>query len=453
MNLELQTYLERVAEEERIPGMCVSVLTEGVTSTVTIGVQSTSDHVPMGGNAEFPLACISNLLVSVLALQCVANGDLDLHSSISRYLPELRGTKAGSEVLVWHLLSHSSGIKGIGTEQSSASSSCRAGLNLLLREAPVFVPGTLFNYGNTEHIIAGEILRRLTGKDVTELVEKSILCPLRLMRGHRDDSHKAVEGHRWNSAKRRFEQIGPRQISQFTTPVLERSTLSTQDMIRLVRLFWQTPDSSPSSSVLNPAVVSLLKRQVVRFPRPPPSFVRVRNGRVLISYGLGYGAYSDGTFGISGSTASQCCGVHFDPETAVAVAVGINARAPRMRNRVISTVLSQLLPDRKCVFSDGRAQPTFETNELIGDYIGGVDGQKVEVSVGSNCHTIRILEPVSRRVLIGQFNLTDQRHVEFLPAARNLPIFFFREWQTGDPCVMCDWYAFKNVRHCRSKHA
>ena len=64
--------------------------------------------VAVTGKHLFPSYSVTKLLTSVLMMQLVERGSVELHSSIRNYLPYLG--KRWQEVTVEHLLSHTSGI-------------------------------------------------------------------------------------------------------------------------------------------------------------------------------------------------------------------------------------------------------------------------------------------------------------------------------------------------------
>lgn len=118
-------------------------------------------------------------VTSLAALMLVDRGVLDVHAPVARYWPEFAARGKG-EVLIRHLLSHTSGVAGL--EQPASvddlfdwdTSTAR-----MAAQAPWWAPGTasgyhLLNYG---HLI-GEVVRRVSGKPLKRFVAEEIAGPL-----------------------------------------------------------------------------------------------------------------------------------------------------------------------------------------------------------------------------------------------------------------------------------
>lgn len=120
-------------------------------------------------------------MMALAALVCVERGDLDLDATVARYWPEF-AANGKDEVLVKHLLSHTSGVAGWDTpvdlediydwEKSTA---------MLAAQAPWWEPGTASGYHSTNqgHLV-GEAIRRITGTKLGEFFKTEIAEPLGL---------------------------------------------------------------------------------------------------------------------------------------------------------------------------------------------------------------------------------------------------------------------------------
>ena len=78
---------------------------------------STSQGKPIDQHTAFFVGSISKTLAAVLVMQQVQNGTLDLQAPVKHYLPELKQPWTAS-VRVADLLSHSSGLVDISTQQN-----------------------------------------------------------------------------------------------------------------------------------------------------------------------------------------------------------------------------------------------------------------------------------------------------------------------------------------------
>ncbi|MBX7448364.1 beta-lactamase family protein [Mycolicibacterium sp. 3033] len=118
-------------------------------------------------------------LTALAALLLVDAGELDPGAPVARYWPEFGANgKAGIEVR--HLLAHTSGVSGwqVPFEVEHIYDWERATAHLA-NQAPWWEPGTASGYHamNYGHLI-GELIRRVTGTTLKELVSEHIAGPL-----------------------------------------------------------------------------------------------------------------------------------------------------------------------------------------------------------------------------------------------------------------------------------
>jgi CubicO group peptidase (beta-lactamase class C family) len=118
-------------------------------------------------------------VTSLAALMLVERGQLDVDAPVAAYWPEF-AANSKQDVLVRHLLSHSSGVSGL--DQPAAvpdlydwdKSTAR-----FAAQAPWWAPGTASGYHalNFGHLI-GEVVRRVTGTSLRQFVADEIAGPL-----------------------------------------------------------------------------------------------------------------------------------------------------------------------------------------------------------------------------------------------------------------------------------
>jgi CubicO group peptidase (beta-lactamase class C family) len=119
-------------------------------------------------------------MTSLAAMVLAERGELDLDAPVARYWPEFAA--AGKrEVLVRHVLSHTSGVAGwdesVTVEDIMDTDRCAA---LLAAQSPWWAPGSGSGYHglNYGHLV-GEIVRRITGQRLGAFFAKEVAGPLR----------------------------------------------------------------------------------------------------------------------------------------------------------------------------------------------------------------------------------------------------------------------------------
>jgi D-alanyl-D-alanine carboxypeptidase len=148
--------------------------------------------VPIYDTHLYPGYSVTKLFTSVMMMQLVENGRVDVKQSIRQYLPYL--PEHWHNITVEHALNHTSGIPryfDIAMKQGFFLPTKKE-VFLSLSENPAhFEIGTTNRYNNTNYLILSAILEAKTGKVYSELVQSIIIKPLKLQNtGH--SSAKAI---------------------------------------------------------------------------------------------------------------------------------------------------------------------------------------------------------------------------------------------------------------------
>ena len=118
-------------------------------------------------------------MTALCALVLADRGELDLDAPVVKYWPEF-AAEGKRDVLVRHLLSHSSGLPGWTEPMTIADILDREkATTLLARQAPWWKPGTVVGYhAITFGPLLGEIIRRVTGKQLGRFFAEDVAGPL-----------------------------------------------------------------------------------------------------------------------------------------------------------------------------------------------------------------------------------------------------------------------------------
>jgi CubicO group peptidase (beta-lactamase class C family) len=129
---------------------------------------------------RYSIGSVSKQLLAGCVLLLVEDHKLSLDDRVSRYLPNL--TRAG-EVTIRQLLTHTSGYQDYYPQDYVASFMQKPVtadqiLDQWARKPLDFDPGTRWQYSNTNYVIAGRIVERVTGGRFFDFLAKRILAPL-----------------------------------------------------------------------------------------------------------------------------------------------------------------------------------------------------------------------------------------------------------------------------------
>ena len=198
---------------------------------VSGGVADVRTQKAMMDDGRFRIGSDTKTFVAVVVLQLAGEGRLSLDDQVDRLLPGvLRGNgNEGRGVTVRQLLQHTSGIYNYTDDlpQLASAEGFRAGrfqhfeprelVSIATRHEPLFEPGAHWSYSNTNYILAGMIIKRVTGKSWDDQVAARILRPL----GLRDTSYPGDDPGIPRPSAHTYQQFAPRG------PLVDTTRLNT----------------------------------------------------------------------------------------------------------------------------------------------------------------------------------------------------------------------------------
>ncbi|MFC9056502.1 serine hydrolase [Streptomyces sp. NPDC057074] len=138
-----------------------------------------AEQIPMAGDTVFDLASISKLFTSILAVQQLERGALELEAPVASYLPDF-GRAGKQDVTVRQLLTHTSGFRA--WIPLFRAPTYEEKVRLVYDEAPVGAPGTAYLYSDLNMISLQLVLEKVTGRALDVLLRDEITRPLGLRR-------------------------------------------------------------------------------------------------------------------------------------------------------------------------------------------------------------------------------------------------------------------------------
>jgi D-alanyl-D-alanine carboxypeptidase len=164
----------------------VAVVREGNDVT-----RYSAGHADLDTRAEFVprthvrVASITKTFVAATILQLVAEGKVDLDAPIETYLPgRIRGQGIDANAItVRQLLRHQSGLPEYFDATTKPPAQPVTGDQLLdagLARLMQFSPGSAVKYTNTNYVIAGLLIEKVTGRPAADEITRRIIAPLGL---------------------------------------------------------------------------------------------------------------------------------------------------------------------------------------------------------------------------------------------------------------------------------
>lgn len=152
----------------------------GYDDRTDTGIEFPADQqIPMSEDTVFDLASVSKLFTSLLAVQQLERGALDLEATVASYLPDF-GQAGKQDITIRQLLTHTSGFRAWIPLYNAPTYEEK--IHLIWNEAPLNPPGTAYLYSDLNLISLQLVLEKITGRTLDVLLHEEITAPLDLAR-------------------------------------------------------------------------------------------------------------------------------------------------------------------------------------------------------------------------------------------------------------------------------
>lgn len=153
----------------------------------SFGLANFQFNVHNTNETKYKIASITKLFTSVLIMQLVEQGKIDLNQNIKTYLPDYKGEGA-DKVNVFNLLTATSGLesnekdaKGMDIPAMYAKPySTEELLNIFCSGKLENEPGKVWNYNNADYVILGKIIEAIYKKPYEAVLKEKFLEPLQM---------------------------------------------------------------------------------------------------------------------------------------------------------------------------------------------------------------------------------------------------------------------------------
>jgi D-alanyl-D-alanine carboxypeptidase len=182
----LDAAFKKSFKESGAPGAVAAVRTPDGMWVGTLGVADRASKEPMQADMHQRIGSVTKTFTVTLLLQAQADGLLSLDDTIGQYV---KGVPNGDEITLRQMANMTSGIasytfnKKFQNELFSNPERVWTPEELAqigIEDSPAFDPGTEFQYSNTNTVLLGLVLEKVTGEPIGNLYRKQIIEPLGL---------------------------------------------------------------------------------------------------------------------------------------------------------------------------------------------------------------------------------------------------------------------------------
>jgi D-alanyl-D-alanine carboxypeptidase len=182
----LDAALKKSFKESDAPGVVAAVQTPDYTWIRALGVADRASREPMTPEVHHRIGSVTKTFTATLLLHAADKGLLSLDDTIDQYI---KGVPNGDKITLRQMANMTSGI---ATYSESKQFDGDPGADpykvwkpeelaqIGIKDSPQFDPGTEFNYSNTNYVLLGLVLEKVSGESIGALTRQRIIEPLGL---------------------------------------------------------------------------------------------------------------------------------------------------------------------------------------------------------------------------------------------------------------------------------
>ncbi len=187
---DLEAMADKVFPENYAPGIIALVSVEGEPDyIIKRGTSNLATNEPIHEKDAFRIASVTKTFTGTAVMMLADEGLIHLDSAISRYLPEYK-IPSGDIITIRMLGNMTSGLFNYSDDAAMWEPFIASGytlefppdslLAISFRHPLNFPPGTRYEYCNTNTVLLGLLLEKITGKPAARVISEKVTTPLKL---------------------------------------------------------------------------------------------------------------------------------------------------------------------------------------------------------------------------------------------------------------------------------
>ncbi|MDX2642293.1 serine hydrolase [Streptomyces sp. PA03-1a] len=180
--------VQKQAMANGAPGALTRIDSGSTSYRISSGQADTVAHTAMDADRRFRVGSVSKSFTTVVLMQLVAEGRIDLDAPANTYLAQ---PLPDDRITVRHLLSHRSGlwdytndmfyftVPGFESVRNKVFTYQEL-IDLSTAHQPTNEPGAAYSYSNTNFVVLGQLIEHVTGVPMATQYQQRIFEPLNL---------------------------------------------------------------------------------------------------------------------------------------------------------------------------------------------------------------------------------------------------------------------------------
>jgi len=258
--IEITNYLDSL---DGFSGAVLIAKKDSVLFKKAYGFAHLGHQIKNRTDTKFNYASIGKSFTSVAILQLIQKGQLSLQDNIGKFLPNYPNKTVRDSVTISHLLTHTSGLPHYFARKTFLDASkdlyrTMDDLKPLYENEPLESnPGEIFSYRNTNYVILGSIIEKISGKTYDTYLKENIFSLANMSNsGNFDLDHpinNAAEGYT-------LSEVYPNKLKINTHTFPSKGNAAGGGYTNLDDLF-KFATALKNNKLLNPDYTNLMKKK------------------------------------------------------------------------------------------------------------------------------------------------------------------------------------------------
>ncbi len=181
LRFQIDRIATQVLSASGVPSASVAVVQHGqIVYTHAYGKARLDPPQPATPDMRYSIGSISKQFTATAILMLQQEGKLSIDDPVGKYVP---GLTRGDEVTIREILSHTSGYQDYYAEDYTMTpmfepTTAQHIIDTWAKKPLDFEPGTEWQYSNTNYVIAGVIVEKVSGEPLFQFLSERIFRPL-----------------------------------------------------------------------------------------------------------------------------------------------------------------------------------------------------------------------------------------------------------------------------------
>lgn len=179
---ELEAYMETLEKNQNFYGSILVSKDGEILLNKAYGFSDLQQNIENKSQTKFAIGSITKQFTAMGIMQLSEKGLINVEDKVSKYFPDLPN---GELITIHNLLTHTSGLKNFTQVQEflhlDENKKITTDMVNLVKDIPLeFQPGEEYRYSNTNYLLLGIVLEKVTGMSYEEYLYENIFEPLNM---------------------------------------------------------------------------------------------------------------------------------------------------------------------------------------------------------------------------------------------------------------------------------